>query len=367
MRWISVIALLWTTVAPAADVSITRNEQSLKITIDDEVFCVYHLGQGYAKPFMYPVSAPGAIEQLAAAGKGNVYVAQEQAELKTRDGEAASAKFGKFLSIEKVQLPWLKIADQDAWIHQHDVVPLSGFMTRVLEAEASKTYDHVHHKGIWTSIDEVNDIRYWAEKGTIRNAGVEVNVESGDPAVFTVTNHWLGNDEQPLLIETTQIAVFPNRLLSYDTTFQAVGQPVTFNDTKEGLFGIRLPNEMRESAAGGPVVGSNGDVGSKALWGRTMSWIDYTGPVAGRLCGVAIMDHPENFRPSRYHVRDYGLFSISPFGESSYTNGASVAKPFTLEADKTVRLRYGLYVHTGDTAAAHVADAYQQFVDVERK
>lgn len=366
MRWMTLIALLWTTAAHAADVSITRNEQSLKITIEDEVFCVYHLGQGYAKPFMYPVAAPRAIEQLAAAGKGNVYVAQEHPTLK--DGsEGPVPDFGATVLVDKVELPWLKVTGHNVWLHQHDVVPLSGFMTRVLESEASKTYDHVHHKGIWTSIDEVNDIRYWAEKGTIRNAGVEINVESGEPAVFTVTNHWLGNDEQPLLIETTQIAVFSNRLLSYDTTFQADGQSVTFNDTKEGLFGIRLPNEMRESAAGAPVVGSNGEVGTKALWGRTMSWIDYTGPVAGRLCGVAIMDHPENFRASRYHVRDYGLFSISPFGESSYTNGASVAQPLTLEADGTVRLRYGLFVHEGDTASAHVSDAYQQFVDVERR
>lgn len=366
MRWITVVALLWTTAAQAADVAIVRNEQSLKITIDDEVFAVYNLGKGYAKPFMYPVATPGAIDHLATAGKGNVYVAQEHAPLKS-SGAQETADFGAVLSIDKVELPWLKIADRDAWIHQHDVVPLSGFVTRVLEAEASKTYDHIHHKGIWMSIDEVNDIRYWAEKGTIRNDGVEINAESGDPARFTVTNHWLGNDGQPLLIETTRIDVFANRLLAYDTTFQAVGQSVTFNDTKEGLFGIRLPNEMRESASGAPVVGSTSDVGTKALWGRTMDWIDYTGPIGGRLFGVAIMDHPENFRPSRYHVRDYGLFSISPFGESSYTNGASVAKPHTLEPDGTVRLRYGLYVHEGDTAAAHVSDVFQQFVGAEQK
>jgi hypothetical protein len=364
MRWIALATLLWTTAAHAADVSIVKNEQSLKITIGDEVFAVYNLGKDYPKPFMYPVAAPGAIEQLAAAGKGNVYVAQEHAKLKT-SGAEATAEFGQTLTIDKVELPWLKIADKDAWIHQHDVVPLSSFITRVLEKEASKEYDHVHHKGIWMSIDEVNNLKFWAERAKIQNESVEVNAESGDSAVFTVTNHWLGHDGQPLLIETCKISVFPNRLLDYDTTFKAVGQSVTFNDTKEGLFGIRLPNEMRESAAGFPVVGSNGDVGTKALWGRTMDWIDYTGPVGGRLCGVAIMDHPENFRPSRYHVRDYGLFSISPFGEAAYTNGVSVAKPHTLDPDATVRLRYGCYVHEGDTAAAHVADVFQQFVGIK--
>lgn len=362
MRWTTLAVLFCTASAQAGEVAIVQNSQSLKITVNDEVFAVYNLGRDYAKPFMYPVAAPGALEQLAQAGGGDVYVAQEQAPL--RNG--GSADFGATLVIDKVELPWLKLAGADNWIHQHDVIPLSGLITRKLEAQASKEYDHIHHKGIWLSIDEVNEIRFWAEKGIIKNADAVVLCAAGNPAKFCVTNHWLGSDGQPLLIETTQISVFANRLLAYDTTFAAAGQAVTFNDTKEGLFGIRLPNAMREAVAHAPVVGSNGEVGTKALWGKAMDWIDYTGPVDGRLCGVAIMDHPDNFRPSRYHVRDYGLFSISPFGEASYTNGAQPAQPHTIAAGGTLRLRYGLYVHAGDTASAHVADAFQQFVDATR-
>ncbi|MBL8850760.1 MAG: PmoA family protein [Planctomycetaceae bacterium] len=362
MRWITLATLLMTSLSHAGEVAIVRNEHTLKITIDDEVFSVYNLGHDYAKPFMYPVAAPGALEQLVAAGHGEVFVAQEQAPLK----RGGTAEYGSILSIEKVELPWLKIAGQDDAIHQHDVIPVSGFITRKIESEASKEYDHIHHKGIWMSIDEVNDIRYWAEKGVIRNSEVAVDQAAGDRVTFNVTNHWLGAVGEPLLIEATRITVFADRLLSYDTTFTAVGESVTFDDTKEGLFGIRLPNAMREAVANAPVVGSNGEVGSKLLWGKSMDWIDYTGPVDGRLCGVTVMDHPDNFRPSRYHVRDYGLFSISPFGESSYTNGAQAAAPYTIEKDGTLRLRYGLYVHAGDTDSAHVADAFRQFVDATR-
>jgi hypothetical protein len=33
--------------------------------------------------------------------------------------------------------------------------------------------DHPHHKGMWNAIDEVNGVKFWAEKGTIRNTSVK--------------------------------------------------------------------------------------------------------------------------------------------------------------------------------------------------
>lgn len=286
-----------------------------------------------------------ALAALARGGEAAVKIEQDGDEYNvTIDGQP----FTTYHTSDKYQKPFfLPLRSQEGVI-----------VTRPLE----KPEDHPHHKGAWLSIDEVNGIKFWAEQGKIKNAKVEI-LEQGDPAVLKVTNHWLDKDGEPLLEEVSTISIHSNRLLAYDITFKPAGEAaVTFEDTKEGLFGIRLADSIRESAGDGHVLTAEGVRGSEAAWGKPARWIDYHGPVDGKQHGAAIFDHPENFRPSRYHVRNYGLFTISPFGEKAYTNGEQSAKPHTLKPGESLRLRYGLYIHPGDTEAAKVSDVYEQWV-----
>jgi len=225
--------------------------------------------------------------------------------------------------------------------------------------------DHPHHKGVWCSIDEVNGIKFWAEKGKIVNKSVDLMKPEGNPARLKMVNHWLGNEGQPLLEESVDVWFFANRLMIYDASFRAVGGEVTFDDTKEGMFGIRVADTLR-GKQGGKILNAEGKVGEKECWGQTSKWVDYSGQVEGQTKGVSLFDHPGNFRASRFHVRDYGLFTLSPFGQKAYTNGGLPADPYKLATGESARLRYGLFVHDGMVSAAEINQVYGQFLDASK-
>lgn len=230
----------------------------------------------------------------------------------------------------------------------------------VISRSLDKPEDHPHHKGIWCAIDEVNQLRFWAEKAKIENVSVEIVKAEGNPAELRIVNHWLAAEGQPLLTETVQVRVHANRRIDYDTEFKAGSVPVTFEDTKEGMFGIRVANSIRERE-GGKISNAEGLKTSKECWGKESKWVDYVGLVNGKTYGIALFDDPKNFRKSRFHVRDYGLFTLSPFGQKSYTNGELPADPLTIDPGKSIRLRYGLYIHEGDTQQAGVTEVYESF------
>ena len=118
--------------------------------------------------------------------------------------------------------------------------------------------DHPHHKGIWVSVDEVNDIKFWAEKGKIENHSLELLAAEGNPAKLKTVNHWLGDDGKAVLIETTTIGIHANRLLSYDIRLLMVSGNVHFKDTKEGLLGFRIAESMREDKGSGVITNEIG-------------------------------------------------------------------------------------------------------------
>ena len=100
----------------------------------------------------------------------------------------------------------------------------------------------------------------------------------------------------------------------------------------------------------------------KAVWGKPSPWVDYSGTLDGEELGIAILDHPSNPKhPTHWHARDYGLFAANIFGEHDYYNDKQRDGSVTLEPGKSMRFRYRVVIHPGDTASANLQHMYDEY------
>jgi hypothetical protein len=236
-------------------------------------------------------------------------------------------------------------------------------------------FDHKHHKGVWVGVEHVNGVNFWGGKyqqqdavettpaaERIANKSIGADPNPNGSLTVKIVNDWQGEAGKLVLVESTDVTIFPNRLMVYDIRLTAADEPVTFQDTKEGFLAIRVAPTMN-GKTGGVIVNATGEMGEENCWGKTSPWVDYSGPVDGKTVGVALFDSPQNVRPSRYHVRAYGLFAISPFCDKVYSKGQAPEVPLTLKPGESFRVKYGLFPHTGDAQSGKVAEAYNKFVE----
>jgi len=242
-------------------------------------------------------------------------------------------------------------------------------MTRawpMTQAQPHERKDHVHHRSLWFTHGIVNGQDFWGEgrKPAVIQHREFVRLTSGPEAQIVTRNDWLdpqGNkvcqDERTVTFGGDNQA----RWIDFDITLKATEGPVTFGDTKEGTFGIRMAATMQPDAKmGGRVVNSRGDKGGDT-WGQRAEWIDYVGPVDGQTVGIALMNHPASFRyPTYWHARLYGLCSANPFGAGAFTEGKADGS-FTLQPGETLSLYYRVLLHKGDTRQADVAGAFEAY------
>jgi hypothetical protein len=242
-------------------------------------------------------------------------------------------------------------------------------MTRSVPAGQleGETNDHPHHTSLWSAFDEVNGVNNWhnAEGHGFTRHQSFLNRQSGAVAGgFTARATWESAEGKPILDETRVLRLYNAgegiRLFDYEITFAASYGEVTFNDTKEaGVLAVRVATSM-DGARGGAITNSAGGRGESECWGRQAAWCDYSGPVSGETVGITIFDHPQNPNfPTRWHVRDYGLFATNPFSTACFDQGE--ATPFTLPDGKSVTFRYRVLLHRGGAQAAHLAEFYQSW------
>ena len=90
--------------------------------------------------------------------------------------------------------------------------------------------------------------------------------------------------------------------------------------------------------------------------------MDYAGTLEGEQLGVTIMDHPSNpGHPTHWHSRAYGLFAANIFGLRDFYSDKSKDGSVSLKEGGTMRFRYRVMIHAGDTASTNIAEDYKKF------
>lgn len=232
-----------------------------------------------------------------------------------------------------------------------------------------ESHDHPHHRSIWVAYGEVNGTDNWSEQpghAYIRHRKFE-EVTGG--AIFgriRAVNSWVTADGAKQMEDVREFTFYnlgSERTMDVKIRLAATEGDVHLGDTKEGgILSVRVATSM-DGDKGGMIVNSRGGKTEAETWGKPAEWVDYYGPVQGKTVGVTIMDHPSSFRyPSRWHVRNYGLFTANPFALKYYDPNCGCKGDHTIKNGDDMLFRYRVYIHQGDTEEGSVAERYAGFM-----
>jgi hypothetical protein len=239
---------------------------------------------------------------------------------------------------------------------------------------AGEDRDHNHQRSLWFTHGKVNGLDFWASDplnppnskfGSIKETSRPTVAAGPAVGVLRTTDDWLGPDGKKVCEDERVVRFYDTsqgRVFDFDIIVNATNGPVTFGDTKEGMFGFRVASSMDVKAKkGGRITNAEG-INDGPAWGKASPWVDYTGPVDGKTVGIAILNHPSSFRyPTTWHVRDYGLFAANPFGWKDF--GMKESGDYTIPAGQSILFRYRVILHEGETASARIPEAFKSYAE----
>ncbi|MEO5998141.1 MAG: PmoA family protein [Chitinophagaceae bacterium] len=258
-----------------------------------------------------------------------------------------------------------------------------GFPIKPREGERR---DHIHQVGNWFNYGNVNGYDFWGNGsegkrnvngGQIKHKSIGQLSGGKGEGSFVTTASWIDPSGKELLAETTEFHFIANgstRIIDRVATLTSSGEPVSFKDTKEGSFGIRVARELElpskedivlTDARGNPTTvkkmsneGVNGNykssegVTGEAVWGKRAKWMDLYGSVGNEKVSLVICDHPKNLSyPTYWHARGYGLMAANAFGAKDFTAGKEELN-YKIPAGGSLKMRYRIIV----TSGTHLSD-----------
>jgi hypothetical protein len=236
--------------------------------------------------------------------------------------------------------------------------------------------DHpLFHPGLWLTFGALSGNDYWRNVAKTEFVEfIEAPQGTADGGRFSARFRYLDQLDPTTSIceELFSCRVLPRdsaTLIIWDSTFTGDNE-FEFGDQEEMGLGIRMATPLRsEPQARGEILPGTGTIldaeGRKngaEVWGKSAPWCDYSGTIDGKPAGATIFCHPDNFRPSWFHARDYGLLVANPFGQKAFRHGEEsrlIVKP-----GEKFRLRYGILLH--GELETDLGTAYQDYVDLTK-
>jgi len=221
--------------------------------------------------------------------------------------------------------------------------------------------NYPHHSSLFFGCDKVNGGNYWQEgleRGQIVSIRADV-IESGNDKVI-IENEciWRRPNANAPIKDIRKITITaPSKemyQIDFDVTLEML-MDVIIEKTNHSLFSGRMDADLAV-INGGTMINSNGEKGEKDTFGKKAAWIDFYGKRGDKQEGIAIMQHPSNeWYPAPWFTRDYGFFSPTPMYWPQNDKETSLKK------GQTIKLKYRVLVHSGDTSAAKIAEQFEKY------
>ncbi|MEN8203010.1 MAG: PmoA family protein [Bacteroidota bacterium] len=267
-----------------------------------------------------------------------------------------------------------------------------------LDPQPKERTDHPHHIGVWLNFGDLNGIDFWGNSPAIpaehaHTLGVTHHEEMGkiesgnESGSLEVSMKWYNAQNQAMLKEETRFEFAGGdawRRIDRVTTLTAIDEPMTFNDTKEGMMAIRVQRALEHpsdrpvtlsdahglqtevakldnTGVTGHYLNSEGDEGLDA-WGKRAGWVALDGTIGNEKVALIIFDHPDNVgHPTYWHARGYGLFAANPFGQATFSDGAEDPLNFSLNPGESVTFKYRILIHSGEIQAEEINEEYREY------
>ena len=247
----------------------------------------------------------------------------------------------------------------------HVKAPSGIEVTRNFPPSKGDRKDHADmHPGIWMAFGDIGGEDFWRNRGrVVHDRFIQQPLGAAGQGSFTQRKFYQRTDGSVVCNEDFRctIRVVENAyLIQLDATFSgANGREFYFGDQEEMGLGIRVATPITE-VNGGAITDAAGRNGAMTIWSQSSAWCDYSGKIDGQELGLTILCHPDNFRPSWMHARNYGLIAANPFGRKAMRKGTT--SKVVVKKDETLRLRYAILVHDKKEDAGEAHTEYLQFV-----